>query len=94
MLAFLRDHWLIVLGTYGIMSLATFCIYAMDKSRANRGRRRITESTMHTLELLGGWPGGLLGQQICRHKTRKAFYQLVFWAIAILHAVVWWLVLT
>jgi len=38
---------------------------------------------------LGGWPGALLAQQLFRHKTRKLSYQLLFWAIVLLHQVFW-----
>ena len=41
------------------------------------------------VELLGGWPGALLGQRRFRHKTRKRSYQLVFWLIGALHLAAW-----
>ena len=44
---------------------------------------------MHGVELLGGWPGALLAQQMFRHKTRKLSYQLSFWLIVAVHQVVW-----
>ena len=50
---------------------------------------RTPESTLHLLELLGGWPGGLVAQQVFRHKTRKFSYQLTFWCIVGLHGLVW-----
>jgi uncharacterized membrane protein YsdA (DUF1294 family) len=43
------------------------------------------------MELVGGWPGALLAQQVFRHKTRKLSYQVVFWTIVVLHAVGWFL---
>ena len=38
---------------------------------------------LHMLEALGGWPGALVGQRWFRHKTRKARFQGVFWAIVL-----------
>ncbi|SJM91388.1 Cold-shock protein (fragment) [Crenothrix polyspora] len=46
---------------------------------------RIPEKSLHTLELLGGWPGALLAQRTLRHKNRKPSYQVVFWLIVGLH---------
>lgn len=43
-------------------------------------------------ELLGGWPGALIAQQKFRHKTRKVSFQVVFWAIVLVHQAFWALV--
>ena len=66
-------------------SVVTFCAYGIDKRAAAKGRRRIPERTLHSLELLCGWPGALLGQQVFRHKTRKVSFKLVLWVIIALH---------
>ncbi len=75
------------------MSVVTFVAYGWDKHRARRGVRRIPEATLHTLELLGGWPGALVARALFRHKTRKLSYRLVFYAIVLAHAglIAWWL---
>lgn len=44
---------------------------------------------LHALELLGGWPGALLAQQLLRHKTKKTSYQVVFWLTILMHQVYW-----
>ncbi len=69
--------WILVL--YGISSSITYGLYALDKARAQQHGWRISESTLHLLELAGGWPGGLLAQEYNRHKTVKTSYQLTFW---------------
>jgi len=65
----------------------TFLAYRSDKRRAETGQWRIPESTLHLAELLGGWPGGFLGQRVFRHKTSKVSYQVVFWFIVFLHQI-------
>lgn len=80
---------------YALASLVSFVQYWNDKASALKGRWRTAESTLHLVELLGGWPGALLAQQCFRHKTRKASYQLVFWVIVSVHQAFWvdWLLL-
>ena len=57
-----------VIAYYVLMSTLAFALYGVDKRRAARGAWRISEATLHTIELLGGWPGALLGQRMFRHK--------------------------
>ncbi|AFY67099.1 cold shock and DUF1294 domain-containing protein [Geitlerinema sp. PCC 7407] len=74
---------------YPGMSLATYVLYADDKSRAKRDDWRTSEKTLHICELAGGWIGGFLAQKILRHKSRKQSYQSVFWAIVVVHYFAW-----
>lgn len=69
----------------GVMSLITLGVYAHDKRRARRGGWRVPERTLHTLELLGGWPGGLLARRWLRHKSVKRSFRLRSAAIVLLH---------
>ncbi len=57
----------------------TLAAYAIDKHRAIRNTRRTPEHTLHTLALLGGWPGALLAMRLFKHKRRKAAFMRVFW---------------
>lgn len=83
-----------VLAVYGILSLAAFGLYGADKSAARRGDRRVSESTLHTLDLLGGWPGALVAQQAFRHKTIKQPFRSIFWLTVVVNgaALGWWAV--
>ena len=67
------------LFVYTVMSGVAMFLYAFDKSAAERGRWRTQESTLHIAALLGGWPGALLAQDLFRHKSSKAAFQVVFW---------------
>lgn len=91
----LWDFALIYAVTLAAMSVVTWVVFAWDKRRAKKKGWRVSERTLHTLELLGGWPGAWLAMRWLRHKSRKRSYRRVFWAIVALHAAgvalaVWW----
>jgi len=71
--------WLGVLALYAGASVLCFIAYALDKRAAERGARRRPERTLLLLGLAGGWPGGLLAQQVFRHKTVKTSFLARFW---------------
>lgn len=73
-----------------VMSVVTFITMWRDKRAAVAGsNRRTPESTLHLIELLGGWPGTLAAQRLVRHKTRKTRYLISLWLIIALHIGVW-----
>lgn len=78
-----------VLGIYGVMSVFCFIACYRDKRKAIDRQWRTPEATLHLLELLGGWPGGLMAQLALRHKIKKVSYQVTFWAIGLLHGLLW-----
>lgn len=86
---FLGTGLIWVLCVYPLLSLISFVQYWNDKHSAQKGRWRTPENTLHITELLGGWPGALLAQQVFRHKTRKLSFQLVFWLIVLAHQAFW-----
>lgn len=73
---------------YLAMSVVTFIVYAADKSAARAGRWRVPEVTLLLLGLLGGWPGGLVAQQVLRHKTVKVSFQVAFWVTVVVNVLV------
>ncbi|MFG0411375.1 DUF1294 domain-containing protein [Pseudomonas sp. NY5710] len=87
-MAWLDQAWW-PLALYPAMSLVSVMLYWQDKHQARQQAWRTPEKVLHASELLGGWPGALLAQQLFRHKTRKVSYQLLFWAIVLLHQVFW-----
>ncbi|AOV97487.1 DNA-binding protein [Edwardsiella hoshinae] len=65
---------------YGLalVNLLTFLLYGGDKLAARRQWRRIPERILLGIGVVGGWPGGLLGQWLFRHKTRKEAFRNAF----------------
>lgn len=70
---------------YLVASGVCFIAYAIDKSAARRGAWRTPESTLLMLGLACGWPGGLLAQQLLRHKSNKPSFRAAFWATVVLN---------
>ena len=63
---------------YLSLSVITYLIYALDKSKAKRKAWRTPESTLHLCAIVGGWPGAALAQQLLRHKSSKRDFRMVF----------------
>ena len=68
---------------YVVLSATCLMAYAFDKSAAVAGRWRSSERSLLMLGLLGGWPGGLLAQQLLRHKSSKASFREAFWGTVV-----------
>lgn len=67
-----------------IINLIAFLTFGADKRRARRDRRRVRESTLFLLAVLGGSAGALLGMYVFRHKTRHWYFCVGIPAILIL----------
>lgn len=55
---------------YLLINAITFCLYGMDKRRARKGLRRISERTLLACTWLMGGVGALCGMRVFRHKTK------------------------
>ena len=77
-----------VCGYTAFIWVLTWLIYRHDKKRAESGGWRTPESTLHLVELAGGWPAAFLAQRVLRHKSTKLAYQFMFWIIVALHEAV------
>jgi len=75
--------WLPALYLLG--GLLTFFSYLIDKRAAQAGQWRTSEAMLHGLDLVFGIVGGLAGQIILRHKTRKSDFAAITGLIAALH---------
>lgn len=87
--------WITIIAAETILASAiTAVLYWRDKSIAvsNRSatheKSRISEQTLLTVCLLGGWPGGLWASRQFRHKTQKMSYRIQFWIAAVVHLIV------
>jgi uncharacterized membrane protein YsdA (DUF1294 family) len=70
---------------YAAASIAAAIAYRLDKAAAGRNAWRISETMLHGLALIGGWPGALVAQQVFRHKSRKLSFRLAFWTTVALN---------
>lgn len=73
-------------GAYFGLSLLSGLTYLTDKRAAEAGHWRVSEMTLHVTDLLGGIAGGLLAQQLLRHKSAKTEFVVTSAAIWLLHA--------
>ena len=71
------------LAWFAACNAAAFLAFGWDKWRAGRPGRRVPEFQLALLGALGGWPGGLLGMKVFRHKTAKETFQLKY-AVALI----------
>ena len=75
-----------IVGAYLIaLNLLLFILMGRDKAAAQTASRRIPETTLLALAVLGGSLGGTLGMLFFRHKTRKPAFRIGFPLILIVH---------
>ena len=83
----------IILLQYAIFSIVSAVMHAADKRRAVRNKRRIPERSLHSMELVGGWPGAILATRMLKHKTNIPRYMWTLYGIGAAHVVAWSLLL-
>ena len=59
------------------VSLLSFVLYGVDKRRAQRKCRRISESTLIFFAFIGGAVGALIGMLTFHHKTKKPLFYIL-----------------
>ena len=75
---------LFILFHIPLINIFCFFAYGRDKHLAKTGGWRIPEIQIHTLELLGGTLGAIMGQKVFRHKTKKKSYRATFFATIVI----------
>jgi len=65
------------------INMVTFFTFGLDKRRAGTTNQRLSERMLVLLGAIGGWPGGLIGMNVFRHKTAKWTFKLKY-ALALL----------
>lgn len=79
-----RLPWPFVL-LYAAMGFVSFLAYGRDKKFAEGGHWRTSEAKLLGIDLAFGVIGGLLGQEVFRHKTRKTEYVATTLLISAVH---------
>lgn len=82
----MTERWLIIPTIF--MSVISFALFAIDKYKARHQQWRIAESSLHLMDLLGGWCGGLLAMTALRHKIHKKSFLVIFIITVIMHIAV------
>jgi uncharacterized membrane protein YsdA (DUF1294 family) len=67
-----------------LINAATYVAFWIDKSRAQQGGYRLSESTLLTLSFLGGSPAAFFARRQLRHKTLKQPFTAQLFGIAAL----------
>lgn len=74
----------ILVAIAAFYNVVVFGVYAFDKAAARNGDRRVRESTLLWLAVLGGGIGAFVGQRLLRHKTRKPPFHVVLPALFVM----------
>ena len=59
-----------------VINILAFVCYGLDKLKAKRNARRISERALLLLALVGGSVGAWLGMLVWRHKTKHAIFSV------------------
>ena len=72
-----RINWIeFLIGYFIAINLVGFIAMAVDKSKAKRRARRISEKTLLTLALIGASPGVWIAMYVFHHKTKKRKFSI------------------
>ena len=61
-----------------ILNLISFCLMAYDKRCAKTGKWRVPEKVLFLATACFGGLGGVLGMQLCHHKTKHWYFKVFF----------------
>ncbi|MBQ6145190.1 MAG: DUF1294 domain-containing protein [Lactococcus sp.] len=78
----------VLIGLLILWNLVVFGLYTEDKRRTKRGLWRISEKTLLFSSFMFGGIGAIISAHICHHKTRKWYFQVVWWLGVILDILV------
>lgn len=67
------------------INIISFIAYYIDKQKAKKNKRRISEYTLLILSIFGGMIGSLISMKLFHHKTKK----LKFWLINSIALIIW-----
>ena len=84
----------VLLSVLLVWNLLVLCSYGLDKHKAIRHRRRISEKTLLLQTLILGGIGASLGGVVFRHKIKKWYFKLCWLLGLIIDCVMLYLILT
>jgi uncharacterized membrane protein YsdA (DUF1294 family) len=77
------DYIILAIPALLFINAWTVLRFWQDKQRAMSGQRRIPESDLLGLAMIGGSPGAILARRLFRHKTRKEPFSTQLFVIAV-----------
>ena len=69
--------YMILIAIFVVCNIIAFALYGIDKSKAKKGKWRISEVTLIICAFFMGSFGALLGMNIFRHKTQHIKFKLL-----------------
>ena len=74
-----------------VWNLVVFFIYGIDKSKARREARRISEKFLLLVALLLGAIGAMFGMVVFNHKTSKMKFRILVPLLVVLNLLLGWI---
>lgn len=74
-----------------IINVIAFLAMWIDKRKAEKGKWRISETTLLLLGVLGGSIGSMIGMYTFRHKTKKKRFTIGMPAILIIEIIIYFI---
>ena len=67
----------ILIISFGVISVASFILYMVDKLQAENRLPRIPEWVLLLVPFIGGGTGAVFGMLVFNHKTRHWYFTLI-----------------
>jgi uncharacterized membrane protein YsdA (DUF1294 family) len=88
------NDWIYLVLIMALWNIVTFAMYGIDKRKAMKGKRRISERSLILCAFIMGSVGALLGMSVFRHKTKHLKFKLLLPVALIINigivALVWY----
>ncbi len=75
------------------INVISFIMYGIDKYKAKKKKRRVSERTLFILSFLGGVVGSILGMFVFNHKLRKKYFYICNVLALILWIYIIWMII-
>lgn len=85
---------LVLLSVLLVWNLLVLCVYGLDKRKAIRHKRRISEKVLLLQTLIFGGIGAFIGGRLFRHKINKWYFKLCWLMGIVIDVVLLYLILT